>query len=520
MRVLSLDDAAPAALRESLIGHVGLRRDGGETVERRLLDSFDWRVWNAGAVLEHDSTPADGWLVWRRRATGARPALVVGRQQTAMTPSTVADLAPGAVARLLAPVLEMRALLPRAVLIIERERFSLRDDEDKTVARAWVEHVVLTGPAADDDADLGWRVVVTGVRGHDDALVLLVARLEDAPGVVAELDDVDRVLFEAAGARPGEYSSKLRVAIEPQLPTLQAFTSICSTLLDVVEGNEFGVREDIDSEFLHDFRVALRRTRTMVSQARGVLPDAARAFYGDEFRWLAGETSELRDLDVHLLGFDDLAGRLPVEHRADLAPLRDLLVDLQRTAHARLVAVLDSPRYRELIGAWRAFLDAPEGGQDASTAVGSTAGKRIWTAYRGVVTHGRRIGEDSPAEALHDLRKRAKKLRYLLEAFRSLYPKGSMKALEAELKALQDNLGTFQDCDVQIAGLRRFAALLDERPVATGPAVLAMGLLMNQLARRQQQARTEFHDRFVRFDRRRNRQRFRRLFEPVAEPVP
>jgi hypothetical protein len=94
-----------------------------------------------------------------------------------------------------------------------------------------------------------------------------------------------------------------------------------------------------------------------------------------------------------------------------------------------------------------------------------------------------------------------------------------MKSLVAELVKLQDNLGTFQDCEVQITSLRRFAELLDQRPGATGPAVLAMGLLSSQLVQRQQQARAEFHARFARFDRRKNRQRFRRLFEPIAEPA-
>jgi CHAD domain-containing protein len=521
VRVLSLDDPAPGAVRESLMSDLGVRREGRETVERRLLDSFDWRVWDAGAVLEHDIVrgAGAGWLVWRRRARGAKPALVLGRQQVSTAPTTTADVGVGAVSRLLAPVLEMRALLPRAVLTIERERFGLLDDEDKTVARVSLEHVVVAGSGDRRDCDLGWRVVVTGVRGYDDALERLVARLAATPGVHAAPDDHDRVPFDAAGTTPGDYSSKLRVRIEPQMPTLQAFTTTCAILLDIIQVNERGVREDMDSEFLHDFRVAIRRTRAMLSQARGVLTDAARAFYGNEFRWLAGETSELRDLDVYLLGFDDLAAQLPSAHRADLEPLRDLLVDLQGEAHARLVAALDSPRYRELLDSWRAFLDAAEGGDDADVPVGRAAGERIWKAYRNVVRHGRRIGEDAPAEALHDLRKRAKKLRYLLEAHRSLYPKADMKQLEGELKALQDNLGAFQDCDVQINRLRQFAELLDDRPGPTGPAALAMGLLTYQLDQRQQQARTEFHDRFARFDRRSNRRRFRRMFKPVTVSV-
>lgn len=519
MCVLSLDDPPPGSVRELLTGEVGMRRDGREAIERRLLDSFDWRVWNAGAVLVHDIDRGTGWLEWRRRADDAGQAVILGRQRTSAMPPTDAELPEGPVARLLVPVLEMRALLPRAVMTIERERFGLRDGEDKTVARASIEHVAVAGSADRADADLGWRLLVTGVRGYDDVLARVIARLVDAPGVAALTDDADLVAFEAAGARPGDYSSKVRVPLEPEMPALEAFTSVCRPLLGVIEANEHGVREDIDSEFLHDFRVAIRRTRSMLSQAPGVLPDAVRAFYSEEFKWLAGETSESRDLDVYLLEFDELVHHLADQQRVDLAPLRTLLVQLQREAHARLVDAVGSPRYDELVDSWRAFLDAPASGRDASTPVGRAAGQRIWKAYRSVVKHGRRIDDDSPAEVLHDLRKRAKKLRYLLEAYRSLYPRADMKSLENVLKALQDNLGTFQDCDVQISRLRQFAELLDERPSATGPTVLAMGLLTSQIAQRQHRARGEFHDRFVRFDRRRNRRRFRQLFAPVTEKV-
>jgi CHAD domain-containing protein len=524
VRALVEIDPTPGALRESLID-AGLHPGSGEIVERRLLDSFDWRVWNAGAVLQHDSGPDPGWLVWRRRATAHKPERMVACQHSASTPSMIDDLEEGPVRTQLAPVLEKRALLPRATLRLEREHFRLLDDEDKTVARAMIEQTTLIaeGDAGDpDDAaekDLGSRVVVTGVRGYDRAFKRLVQRLRRNAGLVAEPCGVDRQAFEAAGAHPGDYSSKLRLTIAPELPALRAFTTICSSLLDGIETNDPGVRRDIDSEFLHDFRVAIRRTRSMLSQAQGTIPDAVRDHYRDEFKWIFAISSELRDLDVYLLDFDELVAPLPVASRADLGPLRELLVELRRDAHARMVFALDTPRYRELIADWRAFLDAPAHGAANSAPVSRVARERIWKAYQGVARHGRRITARTPAPAVHDVRKRAKKLRYLLEAYGSIYPDDQMEALVSELKKLQDNLGQFQDSEVQADSLRRFAHLLDRRPGRTTPAVRAMGLLTDRLTQQQQQARREFHQRFDRFDRRKNRDRFRRLFEPVPGSV-
>lgn len=520
MRVLCGVDQTPDLVRDLMVGEIGLRRDGGETVERRLLDSFDWRVWNAGAVLEHDTAPDAAGLVWRSRATAREPARITGRQPSPAVPSTTIDLADGPIRKLLEPVLHMRALLPRAVMRLERERFSLIDDECKTVARVAIEHVTITGHADEDDGEFGWRVVVTGVRGYDGALRRLVAQLEHAPGLLAAPPDVDRKVLEAAGLRPGAYSSKPTVAITPESPTLEAFTAICSPLLDIIDVNEPGVRDDVDSEFLHDFRVAIRRTRAMLSQAQGVISDAARTRYRDEFRWIFAVSSDARDLDVYLLDFDALAGQLHVDHQADLEPLRGLLVDLRRDAHAELVAALDSVRYRELIDTWRAFLASPVAGPVAPIPVGRTASERIHKAYRSLVTPGRRIDDDTPPDPLHDLRKRAKTLRYLLEAYESLYTTRDTSRLLAELRRLQDNLGVFQDCEVQSGSLRRFADLLDQRPGNTTPTLLAMGLLIDRLDRRQQQAREEFHERFVRFDRPKNRRRFGELFIPIGQAAP
>ena len=74
-----------------------------------------------------------------------------------------------------------------------------------------------------------------------------------------------------------------------------------------------------------------------------------------------------------------------------------------------------------------------------------------------MVRDGSAIDDDSPDEALHDLRKRGKELRYLLELFGSLFPADVVKPMVAALKDLQDVLGHFQDRSVQTDMLRETA---------------------------------------------------------------
>ena len=74
-----------------------------------------------------------------------------------------------------------------------------------------------------------------------------------------------------------------------------------------------------------------------------------------------------------------------------------------------------------------------------------------------MVKMGQAIDDDSPAEDLHELRKVGKELRYLLEFFASLYPAEVVKPFVKSLKGLQDQLGRFQDREVQANALRELA---------------------------------------------------------------
>ncbi len=92
--------------------------------------------------------------------------------------------------------------------------------------------------------------------------------------------------------------------------------------------------------------------------------------------------------------------------------------------------------------------------------------RRIEKAEQRLIDHGRAITPDTPAEDVHEVRKDAKRLRYLLECFGSLLPTTERKAFVKRLKALQDNLGEHQDAEVHADMLRTMAGELP----ATTPA--------------------------------------------------
>jgi CHAD domain-containing protein len=249
---------------------------------------------------------------------------------------------------------------------------------------------------------------------------------------------------------------------------------------------------------------------------RDVYPALDVERFTEEFRWLFLETGPSRDLDVYLLKMEGYQKELPGEIGADLEPLQDFLERKKKRAHQRLVTVLDSERYHSLVEGWRAFLtEVPAGSllaPNAERPIREVASERIWRVYRRMWKRGRAIDDDTPAAALHEIRIRGKKLRYLLEFFRSLYPEEAIGGLVSELKRLQDNLGDFNDYQVQRQSLQRFAAEMGEEGSTSVRTHLAMGRLLAQLEAGQAAERRRFAKRFARFASRENRRTFARLF--------
>jgi len=500
-------------------------REPDQLLERTIYDTFDWRVHGAGGLLELDRTsrgrsrrPVESWLVWRSTETGE----VLGRLAVDRVPTFVWDLPDAPTTARLAAIVEMRALLPLVTVRCKRCALRLVDGEGKTEARVMLDQATVVRPDGGPNQALAPTVEVQPVRGYpraaDRITELLAAQVVLRP---VDRDVVDQALA-LVGLTPGDYSSKLKVRLDPHATALDAVGTVVRALVETMMVNEPGTRADTDSEFLHDYRVAVRRARSVLGMAKGVLAPALLDHLQVEFKWLGDITTPTRDLDVYVLTYPDFEALLPPAIRPDLRPLQAFLVDHQGQAHGQLVAELDSPRHRALmdqIRRWMADPGAEPGAGDpvlapeAAEPALTFAASRTWKAYRSLVKDGRRITPDSPPEVLHDLRKDAKKLRYALECFGSVFPAGELAPLVKELKGVQEVLGEFQDCEVQKGSLREFGeALASEQGPEAAATLMAMGYLIEQLDEQERHAREQFAERFERFDRHDQRTHFRHLF--------
>ena len=324
------------------------------------------------------------------------------------------------------------------------------------------------------------------VRGSRRVGRALIAELEAAGAQPIDGDVVDYVVRKA-GRTLGGFDASPRTALEPGMASDEGFRLVLA--------------DHVDAQFLHDFRVALRRTRSIVTAGRSVLAapevEAARTGLGH----LASSSSAARDLDVYLQRWPRYTADLTPETVADLEPLRLLLRDRAVAEHAELGKVLRSPESLAVLADWQRWLAAPHtrSGDSGHAPLDATVAQLILRSHRVLIERGRLITPESPAEQVHDLRKDTKRLRYLLECFGTLFAAAPRRRYVKRLKVLQDNLGAHQDAEVHVTQLTGFA---DE--LYTGGAgastLLALGRLTERMDQARRAARWEFAQRFAEYD--------------------
>ena len=463
------------------------------------LDTFDWRLHKAGLALAEERGRRRSLVL---QEPGCEPLVVAA----ASTPKVAADLPNGHIADTVTPLLDIRALVQVGQTRVERRDGRIEDADGNMVTRLRLEHIKFPTAAIGDETP-----TFTALRiERPKSLGALLATDGGKPLPIHDL----AAAAEAEGRSPGDYSSKLVIKLEARQSAADSLRVILTELLNTLEANVPGTVDDIDTEFLHDLRVACRRSRSALTQLKRVLDPESIAPFNAEFKWLGTVTGPLRDLDVYLLEMSAYRNMLPHDVADDLEPLVSLIRAERTKAHRGVVRALRSARFRQLTTDWRVCIKtvAPAPGSTATGTTGDLATSRITRAYRRILNKGSRLGQDPPAATLHRLRIDAKKLRYLLEFFKDLYPRHEITARIRELKQLQDILGGFNDMEVQRDRLAAFADVLHADPSVGARTILTLGRLAGALEQRQETFRLAFHDAFVEFTSPSVRTAYDRLF--------
>jgi CHAD domain-containing protein len=199
---------------------------------------------------------------------------------------------------------------------------------------------------------------------------------------------------------------------------------------------------------------------------------------------------DVRDIDVLIQDQERQTAEADEERCDSLENITKWLEKERDAARKTLLETLDSERYERFQEYFAAMLrDGTDGEGHASKSAAALGRNAISTARDKCLKTSKRLGEDSPPEAYHDLRKRGKQLRYALEFLSSVYGVKKSAKLVKPLKEAQDTLGDQQDSIVATKLLRSLAEGSRRINRAT---VFEMGASSGRQAQEANEARLNF----------------------------
>jgi CHAD domain-containing protein len=402
------------------------------------------------------------------------------------------DTVPSELLDVVLAIVRDRPIKPVARITTQRESQVLYGIEGAPFAEFSNDHVRAWSAGGTDSPDSGaveqewreWELELDESRGASDTELLnrLSNRLLDAGGQPAgHASKLARVLgttLQSNGTRPPSEDPVQR-AVAEQVDELLVW--------------DRAVRADVDDS-VHQMRVTTRKIRSLLKDAQESL-DVSEGTYAwvlDELRELAGVLGVARDAEVLEQRYEQELDRLSAE--LVRGPVRERLIEGAKRRYQaglrRSLIAMRSQRYFRLLDA----LDAMVAESPAAAAGEQPAPVTIDAAYKKVRKAAKAAAEvdqaaqeehvDSSAdedqeddeehdrdEALHVIRKRAKRLRYTAAAT-------GADDVSKQAKAIQSLLGDHQDSVVSRDHLTQQA----DAAHAAGEDTFTYGLLYQQEA--------------------------------------
>ncbi|HXZ55274.1 MAG TPA: CHAD domain-containing protein [Burkholderiales bacterium] len=289
---------------------------------------------------------------------------------------------------------------------------------------------------------------------------------------------------ELRAGETGPVKADYRV-VEPGMTAPEAFRALCAACVQHLEGNRYGALAGEDPEYLHQMRVALRRLRTAFAIFADALPPAAGAEVLAELRWLRRALGGARDWDVFLAGtLNPVLARHP--RHAGLRAFRAACEEHSHRARGTAQRALESRRYYALMRSLRtlSYGDAP---LPPAAPRRQPIERHAQAAVAGLIVRARKRGRRlmrQDATKLHRLRKAVRRLRYGLLFLAALLPERRVRPLAGAVEALQESLGTLNDCAVGKTLIARVRAEARGRERRKARKLLAKRLKAARSARR------------------------------------
>jgi len=415
------------------------------------VDTSDLRLAGWGCSLRHRS--GEGWTL-KLAPTG--DGLVLERPELEFRDTSEV---PVAALSIVASYVRGSVVRPAVTLQTVRSPYRLVDSDAKVLGVATVDDVAVRGRG--------------GVRFHEAELEFS----EEAPPSLAKRV---RKRMRKAGAGKLDPTPKYLRALGPRarrnpdivLPVTGHAKSLADLARDAIATstvrlmqNDPMIRAGGDDEAVHQARVATRRLRSDLRTFGELVDPEWAGELLSELKWLGGLIGELRDTDVLRRRLQGRVAALPAASRASADRVLRALDARRRRARRALIVAMSEERYTAIVESLLQASREPKFDPARSSRRVSAALGLLVEPVRKLRRPVARLRGRPSDEQLHDIRIRAKRVRYAAEAIAPGLGK-RVTAIASAAADLQDVLGEHQDAVVAAQWLEARTARADAAELA------------------------------------------------------
>ena len=415
------------------------------------LDTFDWSLMKNRLSLRY--RVSNGEAMYTLKSLGGIEEGIAKRMETEVPLDEPVDVPPEIpvkrIRKLVAGIIFPRKLLEHIQVSTDRRRYRSFSPEGAEMELAFdVSSFSLRGLHPKRRAQKLHEMEAEILHGSATVLEPLASSLSAAfgysPSTASKLEvAIARFKLAPPSKKPPE---KLKVRPEDRLDL--AVRKILTYQFQRFREQLPGVLRDIDTEFVHQARVATRRMRSALRLFHDAIPESTSAHLGEELKWLGGRFGTVRDLDVFLLNLSRFKPQIKHFPSKEKQAFENWIEKHRRAPLKALREALESSRYRTLERRFTQVLEKPLPTRPraplAVKPIREVAPLVITEKFEAVIQQGRKVLANPKLKQFHRLRIQMKRLRYAVEFMAPAYD-GALDPFIERTVEIQDCLGELQD---------------------------------------------------------------------------
>ncbi|NNN19829.1 MAG: CHAD domain-containing protein [Acidimicrobiaceae bacterium] len=424
----------------------------------KLLDTFDWALDASQTMLLVDESKSGTQVI----LSGSRYFMVAPVQPLESEWVLPGFLPNRFLRRHISELSADRALLVQSAISTTSYQICFFNSEGLAASILWLFHVPEFGRCA------GLLVSKHGYRSFHQKVESALRDSFKGLKVRVEPGDIFDLVLNTQNRSRGDYRSKFSLDIEPLSYGCMALGQALASEQRRVKKNALWIKDHPDAEFLHDFRVALRRTSSFMKSLEPLMGPIDISWFRTELKLFINLTSPVRDLE-NLEGFVAKHAKSR-PFNGDIALLCSRITADVSQSYADLSTSIPSERFEHLLSSWSnlarscialtlgdsisdgipVLASDPRESVQPKTKVGDCARILLIDSGATLIKRAMKTKRNRTPESLHKLRKETKTFRYLLEFFEPVLEPDQARLCIGSIKKLQDALGNYQDAFVQV----------------------------------------------------------------------